>query len=174
MKLERILGFKNLGRIFAYLLVVGILLFINPLMVQSKILITQAENGDSYSRSLESLRDLDYETWQLVVYPQPLLGNKLVLRIVGYPGTLRMDHPNSLQVNAGIKDWSLEDITLLNTELANDPREAAAEFDLSPLINDLSNNRPLRLMLPKTFSDLPVPPYVVKEWRSLLDSDFAG
>ena len=174
MKLEQIRVFKNFARIVSCILVSGILLFISPKIVESKILVAQGENGYSYSRSLESLRDLDYETWQVVVYSQPLLENKLVLRIVGYPGTLRMDHPNSLQVNAGLKDWSLTDITLLNTELANDSREAAAEFDLSPLINDLSNNRPLRLMLPKVFSELPVPPYLVKEWRSLLDSDFVG
>ena len=92
----------------------------------------------------------------------------LVLRIVGYPGTLRMDHPNSLEVHAGLRDWLLEDITMANPKLASDTREAAAEFELSPLLNDLNNNRPLRLMLPGVINDLPVPPYLVTEWRALL------
>ena len=48
-----------------------------------------------------------------------------------------------------------------------DGREAAAEFALDPLLDDLSNNRPLRLVLPGVFNELPVPPYVVGEWRSL-------
>ena len=58
-----------------------------------------------------------------------------------------------------------------NSKLSSDPRDAAAEFDLTPLLNDLKNNRPLRLILPEVFSDLPIPPYVVMEWRSLLEEN---
>ena len=61
----------------------------------------------------------------------------------------------------------LDDKTLINTELANDGRQAAAEFDLDNLINNLDKNRPLRLSLAGVFSELPVPPFVVKEWRSI-------
>ena len=85
-----------------------------------------------------------------------------------------MDHPTSLEVHAGLRDWFLKDITLLNAKLANDPREAAAEFDLTPVLRDLSNNRPLRFMLPGVFSDLPVPPYVVAEWRSLSQDELVN
>ena len=92
---------------------------------------------------------------------------KLVLRIIGYPGNLRIDHPLSLNVESGRKSWELDDITLLNSELAEDSRQAAAEFDLDKLINDLSQNRPLRLSLQGVFSELPVPPFLVKEWRTL-------
>ena len=52
-------------------------------------------------------------------------------------------------------------------ELANDGRQAAAEFDLDGLIKNLDKNRPLRLSLSGVFSELPVPPFVVKEWRSI-------
>ena len=65
------------------------------------------------------------------------------------------------------KKWLLEDKTLLNQELANDGRQAAAEFDLDDLIQNIDKNRPLRLSLMGVFSELPVPPFVVKEWRSL-------
>ena len=91
----------------------------------------------------------------------------MVLRIVGYPGKVRLEHPVSLQVQAGRREWALEDITLASPVLASDGREAAAEFALDPLLDDLSNNRPLRLVLPGVFNELPVPPYVVGEWRSL-------
>ena len=40
---------------------------------------------------------------------------------------------------------------------------------LGPLLADLQQNRPLRLRLPGVFVELPVPPYVVAEWRSLPD-----
>ena len=117
--------------------------------------------------SSEFLRDLDFETWQLVVYKSPLFEDKLILRVIGYPGNLRIDHPTNLIVNSGRKQWLLDDKTLLNLDLANDGRQAAAEFNLNKLIIDIDKNRPLRLYLPGVFSDLPVPPFVVKEWRSL-------
>ena len=124
-------------------------------------------NGDLINASTEFLRDLDYETWQLVAYKSPNNDENLILRVIGYPGNLRIDHPLSLNVESGRKKWELEDITLLNTELAEDSRQAAAEFDLESLLEDISQNRPLRLSLPGVFSELPVPPFLVKEWRTL-------
>ena len=70
-------------------------------------------------------------------------------------------------MDSGRKQWLLSDKTLLNDELANDGRQAAAEFDLDQLINNIDKNRPLRLSLTGVFSELPIPPFVVKEWRSL-------
>ena len=46
--------------------------------------------------------------------------------------------------------------------------DSAAEFDLSILIAELDKNRPLRLSLPGLINDLPIPPYLVSEWRSLV------
>ena len=137
-----------------------------PLKSYAEVAETQI-NGGSINASTEFLRDLDYETWQLVVYKSPNNDQKLVLRVIGYPGNLRIDHPLSLDVESGRKKWELEDITLLNTELAEDSRQAAAEFDLENLLQDISQNRPLRLSLEGVFSELPVPPFLVKEWRSL-------
>ena len=138
----------------------------NPLKVFAEVSETEI-NGELINASSEFLRDLDFETWQLVAYKSPLFDNKLILRVIGYPGNLRIDHPTNLQVYSGRKKWLLNDKTLLNAELANDGRQAAAEFDLNELINNIDKNRPLRLSLSGVFSELPVPPFVVKEWRSL-------
>ena len=51
--------------------------------------------------------------------------------------------------------------------LGNRDEQVKAEFDLNELINSIDKNRPLRLSLAGVFSELPVPPFVVKEWRSL-------
>ena len=118
-------------------------------------------------RSLETLRDLDYRSWQLVAYREGGGGGPLRLRIVGYPGRVRLDHPTPLLVSSGRRLWELEDVTLANPKLLGDGRDAAAEFDLAPLLADLQSNRPLRLELPGVFTELPVPPYVVGEWRQL-------
>ena len=111
---------------------------------------------------------MDFETWQLVAYKSPLFAEKLILRVIGYPGNLRIDHPTNLSVESGRKKWLLEDKTSLNQDLLNDGRQAAAEFDLDELIQNIDKNRPLRLSLSGVFSELPVPPFVVKEWRSLI------
>ena len=142
------------------------LLVFNPFEVHAEIAETEI-NGELMNASSEFLRDLDFETWQLVAYKSPLFEDKLILRVIGYPGNLRIDHPTSLQVESGRKQWLLSDKTALNYELVNDNRQAAAEFDLNELINSIDKNRPLRLSLTGVFSELPVPPFVVKEWRSL-------
>ena len=139
---------------------------LNPLKVNAEIAETEI-NGELIVASSEFLRDLDFETWQLVAYKSPLFENKLILRVIGYPGNLRIDHPTELKVESGRKHWLLNDKTLLNKELANDGRQAAAEFDLDELIRNIDKNRPLRLSLSNVFSELPVPPFLVKEWRSL-------
>jgi hypothetical protein len=138
----------------------------NPSRVYAEIAETEI-NGELINASSEFLRDLDFETWQLVAYKSPLFEDKLILRVIGYPGNLRIDHPTGLRVESGRKQWLLEDKTLLNVELANDGRQAAAEFDLYDLIQNIDKNRPLRLSLSGVFSELPVPPFLVKEWRSL-------
>ena len=141
-------------------------LILNPLIVNAEIAENEI-NGELINSSSEFLRDLDFETWQLVAYKSPLSENKLILRIIGYPGNLRIDHPTYLRVDSGRKQWLLDDKTPLNEALANDVRQAAAEFDLDDLISSIDKNRPLRLSLSGVFSELPVPPFVVKEWRSL-------
>ncbi len=150
--------------IFPLLLLLS--LIFNPLKVFAEVAETEI-NGELINASSEFLRDLDFETWQLVAYKSPLFEDKLILRLIGYPGNLRIDHPTDLRVESGRKQWLLDDKTLLNVELANDGRQAAAEFDLNELIQNIDKNRPLRLSLPGVFSELPVPPFLVKEWRTL-------
>ena len=151
-------------RISSYLVILSLLLI--PTKIYAEVAETQI-NGALINASTEFLRDLDYETWQLVAYKSSNNEEKLVLRIIGYPGNLRIDHPLPLKVESGRKNWDLDDITLLNNELAEDNRQAAAEFNLDQLIKEISQNRPLRLSLDGVFSELPVPPFLVKEWRTL-------
>ena len=156
-----------LRRLLLSLCLAVLLLMLAPSAALAQVHQHSDEAGAPMLRSLESLRDLDYDSWQAVAYRTGKPGNPVVLRIVGYPGKVRLDHPASLLVQAGVREWQLDDITLDNPVLANDGREAAAEFALDPLLSDLSNNRPLRLFLPGVFNELPVPPYVVGEWRDV-------
>ena len=125
--------------------------------------------GKELKRSLESLQDLDSQTWQLIVYPSAIVSDALTLRIVGFPGSLRIDHPTNLLVNAGRKKWYLKDITKESKTKFETLNDSAAEFDLSPLIAELDKNRPLRFSLPGLINDLPIPSYLVREWRILVE-----
>ena len=133
-------------------------LLIAPFKVNAEIADTEI-NGELIQASSQFLRDLDYETWQLVAYKYPDKNGKLLLRVIGYPGSLRIDHPLDLRVESGRKVWFLEDKTNVNKILASDSRQAAAEFDLELLMSEISKDRPLRLSLDGVFSELPVPPF---------------
>ncbi len=159
-------------KVFICLLVLAALILSDCSTADAKLQSNTSKDGLQYHISLESLRDLEFQTWQLVVYKKEVSGENLILRVVGFPGTLRLDHPTPLLVKAGRRVWELEDITLANPDLLNDPRAAAAEFDLLPFLVTLNKNRPLRLLLEGSFTELPVPPYLVSEWRSLIQKDF--
>tara|TARA_B100000579_G_scaffold391203_1_gene366239 strand:- start:335 stop:829 length:495 start_codon:yes stop_codon:yes gene_type:complete len=161
-------GLRNLFQlIISYVLICFCCFFLIPNKTYADSKVIFNDQKKEIKRSLESLRDLDYQTWQLIVYPSLKDSQKLILRIVGYPGSLRIDHPTNLIVKSGRKTLDLKDITKnnkANVEILND---SAAEFDITSLIFELDKNRPLRLSLPGAINELPIPPYLVSEWRSL-------
>ena len=72
-----------LRRLLCTLLVAVTLLLLTPMAVSAQVHEHQDENGAPMLRSLESLRDLDYQSWQAVAYRTGKPGNPVVLRIVG-------------------------------------------------------------------------------------------
>ena len=160
--------FPKLFRIIFVFFLICCCYFINAKYTYADSKFTFNNQGREIKRSIESLRDLDYKTWQIIVYPSSKVSNNLILRIVGFPGSLRVDHPTNLIVTSGIKRWDLTDITKQNKAKIETMDDSAAEFDLSPLISGLDKNRPLRLDLPGLINDLPIPPYLVGEWRILV------
>ena len=161
--------FRDLSRlIISYLLICACFFtVVTKSYADSKVTLNN-QKGE-IKRSLESLKDLDYQTWQIIVYPSSQDPKNLILRIVGYPGSLRIDHPTNLIVNSGRKTWNLKDITTISKIKVESLNDAVAEFDISILIAELNKNRPLRLRLPGLINDLPIPPYLVAEWRSLAE-----
>jgi len=162
-------GFRDLFRLIiaCFLICCCFLTIANKTYADSKV--TSDNQKKEIKRSLESLRDLDYQTWQIIVYPSSKNPKNLILRIVGYPGSLRFDHPTNMTVNSGRKTWDLTDITKKNRTKVETLNDSAAEFDIGTLIAELDKNRPLRLRLPGLINDLLIPPYLVSEWRSLAE-----
>ena len=56
--------------------------FTNPKNTFADSEVNGNPNRKEFKRSLESLRDFDYQTWQIIVYPSSKVSNKLNLRIV--------------------------------------------------------------------------------------------
>ena len=162
-------GSRNLFRLIISFLLICCCCFssANKSYADSKVI--SNDQKKEIKISLESLKDLDYQTWQIVVYPSSKESKNLILRIVGYPGSLRIDHPTNLIVNSGRKAWDLKDITKSSKFKVETLDDSTAEFDVSKLIAELDKNRPLRLKLPGLINDLPIPPYLVSEWRSLAE-----
>jgi len=53
----------------------------NPLKVSAEVAETEI-NGELMNASSEFLRDLDFETWQLVAYKSPLFENKFFINFL--------------------------------------------------------------------------------------------
>ena len=105
-------GFRNSFRLIISCLLIFCCFFTNANKSYADSNVTLNDQKKEIKRSLESLKDLDYQTWQIIVYPSSKESKNLILRIVGYPGSLRIDHPTSLMVNSGRKSWDLKDITI--------------------------------------------------------------
>ena len=58
-------------------------LVFNPIKAFAEIAETEI-NGELINASSEFLRDLDFETWQLVAYKSPFFEDKLILRVIGF------------------------------------------------------------------------------------------
>ena len=164
-------GFRSSFRLIISCLLICCCFFTSANKSYADANVTLNDQEKEIKRSLESLKDLDYQTWQIIVYPSSKESKNLILRIVGYPGSLRIDHPTSLIVNSGRKTWNLKDITKNSKIKIETLNDSFTEFDLSTLISELDKSRPLRLRLPDLINDLPIPPYLVSEWRSLAEQN---
>tara|TARA_B100000965_G_C19078262_1_gene535101 strand:+ start:61 stop:564 length:504 start_codon:yes stop_codon:yes gene_type:complete len=164
-------GFSDLFRLIISCVLIFCCFFTEVNQSYANSTVTLNDENKEIKRSLESLKDLDNQTWQIIVFPSSIKSKNLILRIVGFPGSLRIDHPTNLIVNSGRKTWALKDKTKNIKTKAETLNDSAAEFDMSSLMAELDKNRPLRLRLPGRINDLPIPPYLVGEWRSLVEKN---
>ena len=54
----------------AFVLFFFVLIVTHPITAEAILENYEASDGSKVQRSLESLRDLDYQTWELVAYPE--------------------------------------------------------------------------------------------------------
>lgn len=117
-------------------------------------------------RSLHTLRDRADHAWQVVLYKrvQNGLTQSLQLRLVGFPGGAALNHPSTLKITTGTEKTWIAAETAPVTDALN-----VAEYDLFQVMRELTATTPLRLTLPvkEAAIELPIPPFVVEEWRQV-------
>ncbi|MGG6297290.1 DUF3122 domain-containing protein [Leptolyngbya sp. AN02str] len=173
------------GRILMLMLVLGaIALTAVPTTAWASIHRYPEAEGRVMFRSLQTLRDETGRAWQTVLFKRVEQGmvQSVSLRLVGFPGEPLLAHPRSLSVGNGSTTWQAPDrfeVSHLDPALA----DTVGEYDVWPILTELSSNAPLTLNLPIQSSvqsgsvQLVVPPFAVREWRQLLDAsdaDFGG
>ena len=125
----------------------------------------EGSNGVMY-RSLQTLRDRSNQAWQVILYKrvQGGLTQTLHLRLVGFPGGAALEHPHPLKITTGTERVWLATETPPVTDTPN-----VAEYDLLEVMRELNSTTPLRLTVPVQGQpiELPVPPFVVEEWRQV-------
>jgi Protein of unknown function (DUF3122) len=156
--MHRLLGF--IGVVLAIVLALGV-----PDGLASVHTYPEGNDRVMY-RSLQTLRDRTDRAWQVVLYKRMQGGQteSIHLRLAGFPGGVALEHPHSLKITTGTEHVWLAAETAPVTDAPN-----VAEYDLLEVMRQLTSTTPLRLTLPLEGGaiELPVPPFVVEEWRQV-------
>ncbi|MEO0867423.1 MAG: DUF3122 domain-containing protein [Cyanobacteria bacterium J06642_11] len=126
--------------------------------------------GQTTVRSQQSLRDRNDRSWQAILFkryrPDGLEG--LYLRLVGFPGVVKIDPQRPLTIDTGTSiSWQAP--PKLNPPTPALP-DNTNQYDVVVVMDELQKSIPLTLAIPlqgKAPSKIIVPPYAVQEWRDL-------
>jgi hypothetical protein len=118
-------------------------------------------------RSLQTLRDRSGQAWQVIFFKRMQAGQvtDLHLRLVGFPGQIELSQTQPLSIAAGTELW-LANLAAPAPDLPSN----AKEYDWRSIMSRITADIPLELTIPATPKrniHLPVPPFVVKEWRQV-------
>ena len=130
--------------------------------------------GQTTHRSIQSLPDRQGLSWQAVLfrrYPSPLEGPtdpQTDLRLVGFPGQVRVDRQRPLAIQTGTSRHWQADVSAWGG-LSELP-ENVAQYDVEEILGQLAGPTALILAVPLQGGrsvDVIVAPFVVKEWLEI-------
>jgi hypothetical protein len=132
--------------------------------------VTQIEetSGEVLYRSQVKLDDNLGKVWQVVLFKQidPNQTSNINLRLVGFPGSAELIHPQPLRITSNTgKVWNAADIFLNEA-----PAPTIGQYNFTEILSQLPLE-PLTLSIPlpgTKFINISVPDHVVKEWQSLI------
>ncbi|MFM7406380.1 MAG: DUF3122 domain-containing protein [Cuspidothrix sp.] len=125
-------------------------------------------SGEILYRSQTKLDDNLGKVWQVVLFKQQYPGqtSNINLRLVGFPGTAELIHPQSLRItsNSG-QIWNAPDIFLDEA-----PAPTIGQYNFTEILPQLPTE-PLTLAMPlpgEKSINISVPIKIVKEWKLLI------
>ncbi|AFY47601.1 Protein of unknown function (DUF3122) [Nostoc sp. PCC 7524] len=165
----------SLKSLFWWLLLLGILtifMFLGLGSLYTETVIAAVEPQETATaellyRSQTRLDDQSGKVWQVVLFKQvyPGEGETLNLRLVGFPGSAELIHPQPLKITTATgKVFSAADVFLNEA-----PAPTIGQYDLKAILPTLPTE-PLVLSIPQPGDrsiNISVPLRVVQEWQSL-------
>ncbi|MBD2295571.1 DUF3122 domain-containing protein [Anabaena sphaerica FACHB-251] len=127
--------------------------------------------GEVLYRSQTKLDDQSGKVWQVVLFKQvyPGQATTINLRLVGFPGSAQLIHPQPLKITSDTgKVWNAADVFLDEA-----PAPTIGQYDFKDILPQLpQESLTLAIPLPVTKSiNISVPVNVVKEWQSIITND---
>lgn len=125
--------------------------------------------GEILYRSQQRLNDASGKSWQVILFKRVYPGHvtSVNLRLVGYPGSAQLLHPQPLRITSTTgKVWKATDIFLESA-----PAPTIGQYDFKNILPELPTDD-LLLSLPlgrERFVNIVVPESLVQEWQKLLD-----
>jgi hypothetical protein len=145
--------------------------------VQAAIRQIEEAPGQMVYQSRQTLKDQQGSSWQVIAFKRnrPDQTATLYLRLVGFPGTVALDHSQPLILTDLLgKTLTATDVS---QEMFADKTQMEpnfGEYDLQPILMQLDPVIPLQITLPTLTSSeiiLTISPEVIGEWRSLMDKN---
>lgn len=124
---------------------------------------TYTDSNSILYRSLSKLQDDRDRAWQVVFYKRFPLGQSdtIHLRLVGFPGLVKLHHDRPLEIEANRSLLSAKDVTPPDFSIAH-----VGEYDVKPVLNQLDTDTKLTLILHLESEDtrLRIPKETALEW----------
>ena len=130
----------------------------------------EAAPGEILYRSQKKLDDQSGNIWQVVLFKQvyPGQGQTVNLRLVGFPDSAELFHPQPLKITTATgKVFTAADIFLDDA-----PAPTIGQYNLKDILPQLPRE-PLILSIPlpgDRFINISVPKSVVQEWQLVMES----
>ncbi len=125
-------------------------------------------DGQVMVRSLQTVRDRQDQAWQLTLFKRSQSGElrSVHLRVVGFPGSTVIHHPDPLRLSVSDRGWTAADVFTATTPFP----DSVGEYDLMSVMAELTRPSPMQLLIPTANSatEVIVPVPVVQEWRELI------
>ncbi|MCF4965968.1 hypothetical protein CV014_02090 [Nostoc sp. CMAA1605] len=169
-------SFKSIFWWLLLLAIVTMIMFFGLGSLYTETVIASIEKRETASaetlyRSQTRLADQLGKTWQVVLFKQvyPGQGQTLNLRLVGFPGSAELIHPQPLKITTATgKVFKAADVFLEEA-----PAPTIGQYDFQDILSKLPTE-PLVLSIPQPGDrsiDINVPHFILQEWQRVMSAE---